>query len=107
MVPVGSTTCVVCETPIDPPPRLPVINAQLNNLDDIKVFQLLCIRLQVISKQGKPVCLACGTVNGAEMKMCVTCEKPLESRPTVEHNNEQQSENKMTTADNTVRIIIE
>ena len=37
MVPVGSTVCVVCEAPIDPPPRLPVINAQLQNLDDIKV----------------------------------------------------------------------
>ena len=38
MVPVGSTACVVCEAPIDPPPRLPVINAQLNSLDDIKVL---------------------------------------------------------------------
>ena len=44
MVPVGSTACVVCEAPIDPPPRLPVINAQLNSLDDIKVLWLLtCI----------------------------------------------------------------
>ncbi|XP_065882597.1 double zinc ribbon and ankyrin repeat-containing protein 1-like isoform X3 [Dysidea avara] len=62
MVPVGSTVCVVCEAPIDPPPRLPVINAQLKNLNDIK---------------GKPVCLGCGTVNSSEMKICVTCEKPL------------------------------
>lgn len=41
MVPVGSTMCVVCEAPIDAPPRLPVINAQLDKLDDIKVLQII------------------------------------------------------------------
>lgn len=52
------------------------------------------------------MCLACGTVNGAEMKICVTCEKPLETRLTAEHSKEQQNENTMsTTGNNTVCML--
>ena len=43
-------------------------------------------------------------MNGAEMKICVTCEKPLESHPT-EKSVKKQSENLMSTAGNTVRVI--
>ena len=58
----------------------------------------------MILLQGKPVCLACGTVNGAEMKICVTCEKPLESHPT-EKSVKEQSDNVMSTAGNTVCVL--
>ena len=58
----------------------------------------------MILLQGKPVCLACGTVNGAEMKICVTCEKPLESHPT-EKSVKEQSGNVMSTAGNTVCVL--
>ena len=53
--------------------------------------------------QGKPVCLACGTVNGAEMKICVTCEKPLESHLT-DKNDKERSDSVMSTAGNTVCV---
>lgn len=105
MVPVGSTTCVVCEAPIDPPPRLPIINAQLNNLNDIKVLHITkipCITL-MLTQQGKPVCLACGTINGAEMKICVTCEKPLESH--FKQEREEQNENTKSMTGNTVSML--
>ena len=54
------------------------------------------------SQQGKPVCLACGTINGAEMRICVTCEKPLELKQDKENSKEDQSENRTSTPGNTV-----
>lgn len=55
--------------------------------------------------QGKPVCLACGTINGAEMKICVTCEKPLELNRDKENGREEQSENRTSTPGNSVCML--
>ena len=59
----------------------------------------------ITTVQGKPVCLACGTINGAEMKICVTCEKPLELKQDKE-NSKEQSENRTSTPGNTVRTLV-
>lgn len=49
------------------------------------------------------MCLACGTVNGVDMKICVTCEKPLESHD-LKQEKEEYNDNKNPMTGNTVCV---